>query len=661
MAESKSEKTLLEVSQHYDFWTEDNDNRRTRKFGWNDVTDAFWGKLPQDWPYIAKTVDPRIRTTLIEKNARLLNNKLRGRLVPREGSDVIKAAINNAILDYQWDCANFGGSMLSKWAITDMDTRLYGSCFGLVKWRHAEKNGKVVFDGNEFTPLDVRDCGFDPAMGHIRSAKWFQHRNFAFLEDLESENDLPSGKPKYPGLEKLKKAISDTKGQRPVSQRRDEAYERRVLQLKGLTDRAGEDDAFPMVEIVTEYRTDRWITFSPKHKVILRDIPNPYKHGNIPVIQLRYYRLSDDSFGESEVEPVLPLWRAIQATVCAYLDTMNVHMKPPLKVLDGQVRAETIQFAPDALWIMNRPDAITEFQHSGDALRFFQTTYSSLISAFNTAMGDLSQGVSSISPFEAEKTATEVKQTAKQQNTRDQNNQMYLAEALQDMMMMWLSNNQQFLFADPAKSDYIMRIVGGELFEQFKKMGLGDSEPTTESMGMIAQIIEGQGGEIDDQTLSGLLEAGNVPKYPFIENPMEKNPLKIRVKPKLEINESGTDGVLHVTPDDMNGHYDYVADAKSMSAGAAADLMAGKDNALKVLQDPQIGAMLAAEGFKPSVKDLLVSIFEEQGISDAQRFFTPLQPEATAGIGAAPSAGPAPALPQSGMPGTPDPLAALAG
>src|SRR4030066_747546 len=112
---TKKEKTLLDVTRHYEQWNQDNNQRRTRKNGWNDVTDAYWGKLPADWPYINKVVDPRIRTSLIEKNARLLNTKLRGRLVPREGGDVVKARINNALLDFQWDSANFGGTMLGKW------------------------------------------------------------------------------------------------------------------------------------------------------------------------------------------------------------------------------------------------------------------------------------------------------------------------------------------------------------------------------------------------------------------------------------------------------------------------------------------------------------------------------------------------------------------
>ena len=101
MAKDKDEKIINEVTEHYKAWTDDNDIRRTRKNGWNDITDAYYGKLPDDWPFTSKTVDPRIRTSIIEKNARLINSKLRGRLVPRETGDVLKARIQNVVIDFQ--------------------------------------------------------------------------------------------------------------------------------------------------------------------------------------------------------------------------------------------------------------------------------------------------------------------------------------------------------------------------------------------------------------------------------------------------------------------------------------------------------------------------------------------------------------------------------
>ena len=620
---SPEERTLQEVTRHYIMWTEDNEIRLNRKYGWNDVTDAYWGKLPSDWPYNARTIDPRIRTSLLEKNARLLNSKLRGRLVPREGGDVIKARINNAILDYQWDTANDGGSMLEKLSVTDMDSRLYSSKFALVPWKYeCDDEGNVIFNGNEFKPLDIRDCGMDPTCDHIRNAKWFQSRVWRKIDDYEHMNDLSASEkePMYKNLDKLKEMLKSGK-----SDRRDNAYQDRVLTLKGLTDRYGDDQSYPIIEEVTEYRKDRWITFAPRYKIILRDIPNPYAHKKIPIVQLRYYPIQGDPLGESEVEPVIPLWREIQAIRCGFLDSMNIHMRPPLKVIMDQVRIETIVFGPEAIWQVNRADAITEHQSSGDPMRFYQTALQSALSAFNTAMGDTSMGVSAVDPSDTKRTATEIKKSSQQQLTRDQKNQTSLSEFIQDMMSMWMSNNRQFLFADPTKKEHILRIVGNDLFSYFERAGLHEMETSLEGVQAIGDAIVEQGGNVSDDDINSLIQAGEMPKYPVIENPQEKDPSKLIVKPKMSINEMRDGAELTVVPEDLDGTYDYIPDVKSMAAGAQNELLEARQQAIETLQNPQVLQLLAGQQIQPNMKEVLISQFEDAGLKDAERLFVPMQ------------------------------------
>lgn len=613
-------KAYDEVNKHYTTWTEDMEHRMSRKNGWNDVTDAYWGKLPNDWPYLARVVDPRIRTSIIEKTSRLLNSKLKGRLTPREGTDVIKARINNALLDYQWDAAQDGGSMLDKYSTMDQDTRLYGSKFSMVKWKYEEDDdGQAIFNGNEFEPLDIRDCGIDPTADNIKNAKWFQHRAWVKYEDLENTNDSYAGLPKYKNLDILQDRMKQSQD------RRDTAYSNRLLTLKGLPDRVGGDDSFPVIEIVTEYRVDRWITVAPKFGVCIRDIPNPYIHRKIPVVQLKYYSIQGDPFGESEVEPVLPLWRAIQFIVCGYLDNINMHMRPPLKILDGAARIETIVFAPEAQWLVDRVDAVTEHTSNGEAVRNFQTTYSALVSAFNVAMGDVSQGVSSIDPMSSKKTATEIKKTSAQQNTRDQKNQQALSDCITDMMMMWVSNNKQFLFRDKNQHEYLLRIIGKENFEYFKKAGLDEMELPEESAMMIADIINIQGGNVQDADIETMVDAGSVPKYPVFDDPDERDPEKLAWKPKMEVNEMGDAASLTIVPDDLDGLYDYIPSIRSMQSGADEELANARQKAFEMMMMPQVQQMLAMNGKQTDVYTLLSAIFEDSGLRDSERFFTDIQ------------------------------------
>jgi len=653
---TKKEDVLTEVMSHYDKWTDDREIRMNRKNGWNDITAAYWGKLPKDWPYNTKVVDPRIRTSIIEKNARLLNSKLRGRLVPREGADVLTAKINNAKLDFDWDIATYGGTMLYKWGMMDQDTRLYASKFGLVYWRTDYVDGKLVFEGNEFKPLDIRNCGIDPTCEGIRDAKWFQWQRWEKVEDLIAANK--DGYQKYPGLKKLLSAINNGENNQD---RRDSEYQSKTLNLKGLEDRVGDDKTYPVVEIVTEYRADKCITFSPKHSIVIGEEDNKYKHKKIPVVQLKYYPLNDDPLGESEVEPVLPLWKAINAVLCSHLDGLDLRQKPPIGILENGGRMETYVYGPEAKWIMSNPNGVFELPIGKGTENSFQTDYSALVAAFNTGMGDLSQGVSAMDPFNPDKTATEIKATTRQQNTRDQANQTRLAEALEDMMGMWLSNNQQFLFSDPTKQEYLLKILGDEQFAYFKQAGLDEMEVPPEVDEQIALVIQENNGNVSDDDITQMREMGKIPKYP-VEYTEGKGKNKVtKVKPKMKVGEQGGEAQLSITPEDTQGAFDYVADVQSMGAGATEEMRQSNNMILETLANPAIQQGLAQQGDIIKWKDLLINNFETNGAKDAQRFFgqLPQQPIAPTGLnvqGAGPTGSVPPSDPTGGMAGPPAPV-----
>jgi len=606
---TNKDEILQEVLSHYSHWTEDRDQRMNRKNGWNAIIDAYWGRLPNNWPYISRVHDPRIRTVMIEKNARLMNNKLRGRLVPREGGDMLKARINNSLLDYQWDTAGHEGSMIQKWSEMDSDSRLFGSAFALVCWKTIKnKEGEVIFDGNEFLPKDIRNCGIDPNSRGIKDAKWFQISDFLTYDDLISQNDT-AGYEKYKNLGELKKLL-DAGGTLP-----DVNYQSRLKTITGVE--YHQDESFPLIEVVTEYRGDRWITFAPKQNLLLRDIDNPYEHGKIPVVQLRYYPLLDDPMGQSEVEPVLPLWRAIQSCLCGYLDAMAVDVNPPNKILEGQARIETIVYAPRAKWIMSNPNAVTPVEPSRSAIQYFQTTYPALVSAFNQAMGEVSQGVSNLDPLGGQKTATEVRNTQRQQQVRDQKNQVDLGESLTDMMGMWLSNNKQFLLSDKKKGEFILRIVGQQQYEYFKRMGLDAMEVPDEAMTEIADIITAQEGNMSPDDLDALYESGKVPKYPVADGK--------GFKKKLDVNDMGDGAELSVVPEDLEGTFDYIPSVSSMALGAGEEQLSGQQKAIEMLMNPQLQGMMQASGVKINIKELMVNYLEALGNDDATKFFEDVQ------------------------------------
>ena len=603
---------LAELNYHYQFSQDDMDKRKLRKNGWDDTLKAYFGKLPNNWPYQTQVTDPVIRTAILEKTSRMFAGKLRGTVVPREGADAVSARIQNAILDFQWDYATEGGSMLEKIILSDIQTRIFGASFGLCYWDIKKTQGGETFETNEFKVLDNRDVFVDYQSNHIRNANWVQVREWVTFQQLKEKND--GGQPIYQNLDLLESKLLDN--DTPAPQRRDNRYTSIVKQLRSLEDRVGQDIYYPTIELVTEYRRDRWITFAPRFGVILRDIKNPYKNMEIPVVMLRYYPVGDDVYGESEVESVLPLYRAINATLCGFIDQMNLGMRPPIKVAQNAagVRMDTIQYGPNALWLTG--DSVNNIQEhvtGNQSISLFQNSYTALKNAFNTAMGEASQSLAPIGAFAQDRTATEIRTANRQTVARDNYNQIYLEEFLKDIMMKWISNNQQFLFSDPSKESEIIRIVGKETIDELEDLGLGGEEMPDEVMFDAEEMINERGGDVTMEELETISEVSKTPKYPVMVGG--------EVKKKLETDEFGKFAKLFVTSDDMRGFYDYIPDVKSMAVGVNDESIRGRNQALSLLLNPGIDAKLQSENVNVKISELLKEILADNGVKNPEKFF----------------------------------------
>lgn len=175
------QKTFTEVYRHYELANEDL-THRLKEFDLKD--ELFRSHIDETkWPYRAVVFDPRTFTSLYEKTSRLMGNKPKGKLVPREGGDALGAMIHNSILDWQWDDNERVDNMpmLAKWALMDLNTRKYGAAFALAKWHYQtqievkDKKRKVFYDGPNFKPLNNRDCLPNPSYSTIKF--WFDHRD----------------------------------------------------------------------------------------------------------------------------------------------------------------------------------------------------------------------------------------------------------------------------------------------------------------------------------------------------------------------------------------------------------------------------------------------------------------------------------------------------
>ena len=659
---TKQELSLYtDVMSHYTMASEDLDVRR---LGFDKMDVLFRSHIdPAKWPYKALIFDPRIFTSLFEKTARTFANKPKGRLIPREGGDILKAKINNELLSYQWDDNERadGTPMLAKWSLMDLNARKYGASFGLVKWKYQRnKKGKVVFDCPNFIPLNNRDCLANPSYSTVKN--WFQHREYLTLQEMETVNDASRSKPIYKNLDLLKRGIREET--KTGGDTRESNYQIKNKSLKGLTDYLGRDEMFKTVEVITEYRDDTWISFSPKHGIILREIDNPYEHSQIPIVQLKYYPIDDDLYGLSEIEPVESLQRALNAYLCQNIDTLNLSTYTPLKVRStgGAVQMHTLEFGAGKKWMMSDPATdVLPFESNPQGVAEFVPVYRLISGAIQEALGETSIGTSNMDPGSANKTATEVRDLAAARSVRDNFNMIFLGEALKKQMNFWLTMNQQFYFSDPKMKNKIIRVVGKDALKYFQGEGL-------------------DGYALDDQAIDTLtsesMEGVNInpedlatPAYP-VETPEG-------IKPKMALDGNNQSAELYIEPEDLAGVYDYVPDIESMVYPDKGQQMNATQNMVELALNPQTTALLQADGYKLNVKELLEDLFEQYGAKDADKYFEkqeqlPVDPmqtngqiDPTTGQPIQPGAGSPQAggvgMVNGGAPGVQDPYAAMAG
>jgi hypothetical protein len=247
------------------------------------------------------------------------------------------------------------------------------------------------------------------------------------------------------------------------------------------------------------------------------------------------------------------------------------------------------------------------------------------------AIGETSLGVSNVDQYQTTKTATEVKHLLAQRNSRDNFNQMFLAEAIERQMMLWYGMNQQMLFADPNKKTYLLRIAGKDAVKYFKEKGF-------DGYGLSSGAAD---NALSNESLNP--DEMKVPLYPVETGEGEQE----RIVPKFSIEDNI--GKLYVEPGDLNGYYDYVADVRSMALNAGQDEKLSRDKAMTVLlTNPNAAALLQQEQVKPKFKELFISWLEDSGFKDADRYFegTPMKSEAAPPPPGGPASPEGPGLPE---------------
>ena len=444
------ETTLInQVIQHH---SDSNDTIEDVRNTWDEKEDMLIGNLTDSISANStksQIYDPRLATIIYERVARVSANQPKGKTYAISKDDIGKNKLMNMILDkYVYKNANSQFSFMTKVRLMDLYSLVYGVQFTLVDW--CDKDN---YEGPDFWLLPIRDCFPQPGACSIEESDWFQVATLKSKKWLESRKDLPGWKNIDVLLDKIKGTAGTTRSDLD-DQRKTSVEEIREPNVPG-------DKNNPKVQIITEYRKDKWITFSKEHRLILREIDNPHQNNKLPIVAKHSFPLLDSIYGLGEFERGKTLQYAINSLINLYMDGVKFSLYPPLQINEDGVVPSSIKWGPAEKWLVDRPNVDVQVtQMSPQGLNTFQSTYSFLIAALMNQSGTTDTTISSQTDVSLGKTPEALKMIERREGSRDSWDRFMLEQSLTEITERFIN-----LITIKLKKPVAMRLFEDEVAE----------------------------------------------------------------------------------------------------------------------------------------------------------------------------------------------------
>lgn len=549
-----------------------------------------------NYPHDAMVFDPRVFRVIETITPRMVVNEPTGSFYPREGGDMAITAILNSLLKYDW----YRAEMFPKLTNFVKSMLIFGTAFGRTYWdfRETEKTrmvpkkimGRVVwtpknteqvkvteFDGPNFEVLNIYDCYPDPNSTSLQNMRWFIYRTFKTLDELKSENET-RGYEYYKNLDKLEEKIKGDKDQNTTSGRKDDIQyrEHRRIMLS-TSELKGEDKSNPEFTVLRRFTKDGWCDYVPEFDEIIREVENPYFHGELPIVHAVDYQYPGELYGMGEIEPVDRIQRAINAVLNQRLDNVQLTLRTMWKVKkNAGVDMHTLFSSPGNIITTDQMDAIEPVQVPDVTGSTFVQTMNYLTAAMQNGTGvtDYTQGVQSDQNI-TNNTATGIRLVQQEANAQFK----LKIQLFNHMVIQKIANHWKDLRIQYTTEEQKLRILGKDNVKYL-----------TDNTNL---AITGMDGE---QVLPGDTETPT----------------------KLTVGKDDSFAFLTLLPDDIQpavvGDYDFIA---SVSSEQLNDPIAMQQNfflAMDRITKPEFIQGLMQERKKPNFTNLAEQTFEKLNI-----------------------------------------------
>ncbi len=407
----------------------------------------------------SKIVDQSLSSMIMERASRVCANLPVVETFAESKNSVGRSMLMNIALNRFQEKANEEGSHLLKLRHFDVYSHVYGSMFGLVPWR---VNNLTNYVGPELLPLNMRDIRPQPGRRTIDKMDQFGVRgkvslNWLKQQDTDTWMNIDSVIAEY-------KSRKDAGASSRATSQDTRTYTERMRYptQKG-------DEVFPDIEIFTEYRHDKWITWAPRainnkdsKSWILRIVENPYPKGLLPIVVKHAFPLMDSIIGLGDIERGKTLQFAKNSLINLYFDGVKMALFPPLHVNLNEVDPASIKWGAGEKWYMEHPNESVQMMamRSSEWLQTFQSTFGFLTTSIQNLSGSTTINETPGAEPTLGKTPDAIKQYAGNQNARDNWDTFMMEDFIKQVYERWVA-----LIADKMEVEQTFKIWGPEIQE----------------------------------------------------------------------------------------------------------------------------------------------------------------------------------------------------
>ena len=436
MNKQEQDTLLDDVQSHLE---DSNSYLETLRNDWDDLEAMLIVRLTDELSAKSENriFDPRLSTIVYERASRVMAQNPKGKAYANSKDDVGKNMLMNLLLKYFYKNANEQDSMLVKLRMLDVYSLVYGSMFALVPWR-VDKNGYI---GPELNILPIRDCFPQTTKRNTSDMDWFTVRNVVSIDWLNKQS--PEVWQNVSALEADLKNNKDGGDGANATDQDKRSYVERELYPSTFG-----DVSYPQVEMYTEYRKDRWITWTPKRinsktsrPYILRVSDEPYVDYKLPIVAKHAFPLIDSPIGMGEFARGKTLQMGINSLWNLYMEGVKYSIFPPLHINPDNVVPSSIKWGQGEFWFMNNPnqDVQTMQNLNPQGINTFQSTFGALVSALETQAGTTSVRESAKSSSALGKTPEAIRFISDKESARDEWDRVMMEQTIEQIYSRWIS------------------------------------------------------------------------------------------------------------------------------------------------------------------------------------------------------------------------------